>query len=190
MKRGRKALETLNKVSPVAIQTAKKVRGSCFAAGLFLLLQQEKIYKHNRKEKREKQQARIYKKRGGNKGMQKRDIFEELARCAGCHYISDLRSPLYNHYAKEAFREHFIPEDYSLKELSALYRYLYNKKKFFESHAEAREAFGLEEENASKNSGGVKPPLKGALRKKMRKEEKKDNESIQSKRKNGFVSCG
>ena len=86
--------------------------------------------------------------------MQKRDIFEELARCAGCHYISDLRSPLYNHYAKEAFREHFIPEDYSLKELSALYRYLYNKKKFFESHAEAREAFGLEEEIASKNSGG------------------------------------
>lgn len=62
--------------------------------------------------------------------MQKRDIFEELARCAGCHYISDLRSPLYNHYAKEAFREHFIPEDYSLKELSALYLYLYNKKKF------------------------------------------------------------
>lgn len=154
MKRGRKALETLNKVSPVAIQTAKKVRGSCFATGLFSLLQQEKIYKHNRKEKREKQQARIYKKRGGNKGMQKRDIFEELARCAGCHYISDLRSPLYNHYAKEAFREHFIPEDYSLKELSALYRYLYNKKKFFESHAEAREAFGLEEENTSKNSGG------------------------------------
>ena len=64
VKRGRKALETLNKVSPVAIQTAKKVRGSCFATGLFLLLQQEKIYKHNRKEKREKQQARIYKKRG------------------------------------------------------------------------------------------------------------------------------
>lgn len=123
--------------------------------------------------------------------MQKRDIFEELARCAGCHYISDLRSHPYNHYAKEAFREHFIPEDYSLKELSALYRYLYNKKKFFESHAEAREAFGLEEELASKNSGGgVNPPLKGALRKKMRKEEKKDNESIQSKRKNGFVSCG
>lgn len=92
--------------------------------------------------------------------MQKRDIFEELARCAGCHYISDLRSPLYNHYAKEAFREHFIPEDYSLKELSALYRYLYNKKKFFESHAEAREAFGLEEEIASKNSGGGKPAFK------------------------------
>ena len=130
-------------------------------------------------------------KKGGNKGMQKRDIFEELARCAGCHYISDLRSPLYNHYAKEAFREHFIPEDYSLKELSALYLYLYNKKKIFESHAEAREAFGLEEETASKNSGGgVKPPLKGALRKNKRKEEKKDNESIQSKRKNGFVSCG
>ena len=86
--------------------------------------------------------------------MQKRDIFEELARCAGCHYISDLRSPPYNHYAKEVFREHFIPEDYSLKELSALYLYLYNKKKFFESHAEAREAFGLEEETASKNSGG------------------------------------
>lgn len=160
MKRGRKALETLNKVSPVAIQTAKKVRGSCFATGLFLLLQQEKIYKHNRKEKRKKQQARIYKKRGGNKGMQKRDIFEELARCAGCHYISDLRSPLYNHYAKEAFREHFIPEDYSLKELSALYRYLYNKKRFFESHAEAREAFGLEEEIASKNSGGGKTAFK------------------------------
>lgn len=42
VKRGRKALETLNKVSPVAIQTAKKVRGSCFATGLFSLLQQEK----------------------------------------------------------------------------------------------------------------------------------------------------
>lgn len=141
--------------------------------------------------KRGKNSRHAYTKKGGeNKGMQKRDIFEELARCAGCHYISDLRSPLYNHYAKEAFREHFIPEDYSLKELSALYRYLYNKKKFFESHAEAREAFGLEEELASKNSGGVNPPLKGALRKKMRKEEKKDNESIQSKRKNGFVSCG
>ena len=56
VKRGRKALETLNKVSPVAIQTAKKVRGSCFATGLFSLLQQEKniniiyitnsLYKH------------------------------------------------------------------------------------------------------------------------------------------------
>lgn len=43
VKRGRKALETLNKVSPVAIQTAKKVRGSCFATGLFSLLQQKKI---------------------------------------------------------------------------------------------------------------------------------------------------
>ena len=50
VKRGRKALETLNKVSPVAIQTAKKVRGSCFATGLFSLLQQEKIYKHHLKE--------------------------------------------------------------------------------------------------------------------------------------------
>ena len=160
MKRGRKALETLNKVSPVAIQTAKKVRGSCFATGLFSLLQQEKNINIIGKKRGKNSRHTYTKKWGGNKGMQKRDIFEELARCAGCHYISDLRSPLYNHYAKEAFREHFIPEDYSLKELSALYRYLYNKKKFFESHAEAREAFGLEEENASKNSGGGKPAFK------------------------------
>ena len=152
MKRGRKALETLNKVSPVAIQTAKKVRGSCFATGLFLLLQQEKIYKHNRKEKREKQQARIYK--GGNKGMQKRDIFEELARCVGCHYISDLRSPPYNRDAKETFRRYFCPENYSLKELAALYRYLYKTERTFESHTEAREAFGFQMENISKIGGG------------------------------------
>lgn len=80
VKRGRKALETLNKVSPVAIQTAKKVRGSCFATGLFLLLQQEKIYKHNRKEKREKQQARIYKKMGGEIKECRRGIYSKSLR--------------------------------------------------------------------------------------------------------------
>ena len=79
VKRGRKALETLNKVSPVAIQTAKKVRGSCFAIGLFSLLQQEKIYKHNRKEKREKQQVRIYKKRGEIKEC-RRGIYSKSLR--------------------------------------------------------------------------------------------------------------
>ena len=187
MKRGRKALETLNKVSPVAIQTAKKVRGSCFATGLFSLLQQEKIYKHNRKEKREKQQARIYK--GGNKGMQKRDIFEELARCVGCHYISDLRSPPYNRDAKETFRRYFCPENYSLKELAALYRYLYKTERTFESHTEAREAFGFQMENISKIGGG-RSPLKETLHKIKRKEEENENDSIQTKRKNGFVSCG
>ena len=86
--------------------------------------------------------------------MRKRDIFEELARCAGCHYISDLRSPPYNHYAKEVFREHFIPEDYSLKELAALYRYLYKTERTFESHTEAREAFGFQMENIPKIGGG------------------------------------
>ena len=160
VKRGRKALETLNKVSPVAIQTAKKCAVRVLQPDFFRCYSKKKYINIIGKKRGKNSRHTYTKKGGGNKGMQKRDIFEELARCAGCHYISDLRSPLYNHYAKEAFREHFIPEDYSLKELSALYRYLYNKKKFFESHAEAREAFGLEEEIASKNSGGGKPAFK------------------------------
>ena len=75
--------------------------------------------------------------------MQKRDIFEELVQCVGCHYISDLRAAAYNRYAREIFREYFVPENYSLQELSALYRYLYKKERRFETHAEVREAFGF-----------------------------------------------
>lgn len=64
VKRGRKALETLNKVSPVAIQTAKKVRASCFATGLFSLLQQEKNINIIGK-KRGKNSRHTYTKKGG-----------------------------------------------------------------------------------------------------------------------------
>lgn len=123
-----------------------------FCNRTFFVVTARKIYKHHREEKRKKQQARIYK--GGNKGMQKRDIFEELARCVGCHYISDLRSPPYNRDAKETFRRYFCPENYSLKELAALYRYLYKTERTFESHTEAREAFGFQMENISKIGGG------------------------------------
>ena len=121
--------------------------------------------------------------------MRKRDIFEELARCVGCHYISDLRSPLYNRDAKEAFRRYFCPENYSLKELAALYRYLYKTERTFESHTEAREAFGFQMENISKTGGG-RSPLKEILHKIERKEEENENDSIQTKLKNGLVSCG
>ena len=121
--------------------------------------------------------------------MRKRDIFEELARCVGCHYISDLRSPPYNRDAKEDFRRYFCPENYSLKELAALYRYLYKTERTFESHTEAREAFGFQIENISKTGGG-RSPLKETLHKIKRKEEENENDSIQTKRKNGFVSCG
>lgn len=120
--------------------------------------------------------------------MQKRDIFEELARCVGCHYISDLRSPPYNRDAKETFRRYFCPENYSLKELAALYRYLYKTERTFESHTEAREAFGFHMENIPKTGG--RSPLKETLHKIERKEEENENDSIQTKRKNGFVSCG
>lgn len=89
--------------------------------------------------------------------MQRRDIFEELARCVGCHYISDLRSPPYNCDAKEAFRRHFCPENYSLKELAALYRYLYKTERTFASHAEVREAFGLKMGNTPKIGGELSP---------------------------------
>lgn len=63
VKRGRKALETLNKVSPVAV-TTKKVRGSCFATGLFSLLQQEK-YINIIGKKRGKNSRHAYTKKGG-----------------------------------------------------------------------------------------------------------------------------
>ncbi len=187
MRRGRKALETL-KSKLVRLQY--KLRRSAqvvFCNRTFFVVTARKIYKHHREEKRKKQQARIYK--GGNKGMQKRDIFEELARCVGCHYISDLRSPPYNRDAKETFRRYFCPENYSLKELAALYRYLYKTERTFESHTEAREAFGLKMENIPKIGGG-RSPLKKTLHKIKRKEEENENDSIQTKRKNGFVSCG
>ena len=87
--------------------------------------------------------------------MQKRDVFEELAQCVGCHYISDLRTPAYNRAAKEAFRQHFLPENYALKDLSALYRYLYKTERTFESHTEARDAFGFQMENISKTGGEI-----------------------------------
>ncbi len=121
--------------------------------------------------------------------MRKRDVFEELARCVGCHYISDLRSPPYNRDAKETFRRYFCPENYSLKELAALYRYLYKTERTFESHTEAREAFGSNMENIPK-SGGGRSPLKKTLHKIERKEEENENDSIQTERKNGLVSCG
>lgn len=86
--------------------------------------------------------------------MQKRDVFEELAQCVGCHYISDLRTPAYNRAAKEAFRQHFLPENYALKDLSALYRYLYKTEITFESHTEVRKAFGLKKEINDNSRGG------------------------------------
>lgn len=64
VKRGRKALETLNKVSPVAIQTAKKVRGSCFATELFCCYSKKK-YINIIGKKRGKNSRHAYTKKGG-----------------------------------------------------------------------------------------------------------------------------
>lgn len=58
---------------------------------------------------------------------------------------------------KRPFAGNFCPENYSLKELAALYRYLYKTERTFASYAEVREAFGLKTGNAPKIGGELSP---------------------------------
>ncbi len=80
-------------------------------------------------------------------------LFEELAACIGCLYLSDMKFPPYNERAKTLLRTCFSAEKYSLTELSDLYRYLYNRKRCFSSYEEARAAFQNSKPRTRSNIG-------------------------------------
>ena len=75
--------------------------------------------------------------------MLKKDLFEELAALCGCEYISDMRFEPYNETAKRNARNLIRAEDYSLRELSDLYEYLYGEKIEFCDYSEIKKAFTL-----------------------------------------------
>ena len=51
-----------------------------------------------------------------------KDLFEEVARAAGCEYISDLKLKAYNNRAKKILAESIVYKDYSLRDLSGIYK--------------------------------------------------------------------
>lgn len=73
--------------------------------------------------------------------MTNHNLFEELAHSVGCLYLSDMKYEPYTTCAKAKFRNCFFLRNYSLSELSDLYRYLYNKERDFSSYEEAEKAF-------------------------------------------------
>ena len=71
----------------------------------------------------------------------KKDLFEEVAHAAGCDYISDMKLKKYNSRAKKVLAESIVYKDYSLKELSEIYKYLYGKPTDFENYGDVEAAF-------------------------------------------------
>lgn len=71
----------------------------------------------------------------------KKDLFEEVAHAAGCDYISDMKLQEYNSRAKKILAESIVYKDYSLKELSEIYKYLYGETANFENYGDVEAAF-------------------------------------------------
>ena len=60
-----------------------------------------------------------------------KDLFEEVAREAGCEYISDMKLKAYNNRAKKILAEAVDYKEYLLRSLSDIYKYLYGKTRGF-----------------------------------------------------------
>lgn len=71
----------------------------------------------------------------------KKDLFEEVAHAAGGDYISDMKLQEYNSRAKKILAESIVYKDYSLKELSEIYKYLYGKPADFTNYGDVEAAF-------------------------------------------------
>lgn len=73
----------------------------------------------------------------------KKDLFEELKEQCRCDYISDLRTKHVRDRAKSAMQTINLKQ-YSLKELSDVAEYLYDKSLEFSDYAMARRFFHQE----------------------------------------------
>lgn len=71
-----------------------------------------------------------------------KNLFENLAASINCTYITDLKFSPFNGLAKEILSNYFVLEEYTLKDLSDMYEYLYGEKKNFTNYNEAKAAFG------------------------------------------------
>jgi len=72
-----------------------------------------------------------------------KDLFEEIALCVGCDYVSDLRREPFNRFAKEMLAQSIDLDGYPLGVLSDIYEYLYGKNVVFETYAQAKTAFSI-----------------------------------------------
>ena len=76
------------------------------------------------------------------------DAFESFVAQIGCEYVSDMRFEPYNSVAKSLLRAAVIDKKYALKDVSALYDYLYGRHIEFGDYAEAEKATAGEEKGA------------------------------------------
>ncbi len=70
-----------------------------------------------------------------------KDLFEEVAREAGCEYISDMKLKAYNNRAKKILAEAVDYKEYLLRSLSDIYKYLYGKPADFKNYGDVEAAF-------------------------------------------------
>lgn len=70
-----------------------------------------------------------------------KDLFEEVARAAGCEYISDMKLKAYNNRAKKILAESIVYKDYSLRDLSGIYKYVYGVTVDFKNYGNVEAAF-------------------------------------------------
>ena len=70
-----------------------------------------------------------------------KDLFEEVAREAGCEYISDMKLKAYNNRAKKILAEAVDYKEYLLRSLSDIYKYLYGNPADFKSYGDVEAAF-------------------------------------------------
>lgn len=69
-----------------------------------------------------------------------KDLFEEVARAAGCEYISDMKLKAYNNRAKKILAESIVYKDYSLRDLSGIYKF-YGVTVDFKNYGDVEAAF-------------------------------------------------